>query len=101
MYYIMTRDYFKSPEGLAEYEKISMSYPEEIYDRNYEHFCKLTKNTKEKDYKIHIQSMMRHILASGEEYILYGMSEVRYDPLGNKKTFYRVMGKYPRPIPRW
>ena len=57
----MSRDYFKSQEGLAEYEKIGWPYPEEIYDKNYETFLKLTKNTKGKDYKIYIRNMKRYM----------------------------------------
>jgi hypothetical protein len=83
----MSRDYFQSPEGLAKYEKIGWPYPEEIYDKNYEKFLKLTKNIKEKDYKIYIRSMKRYILESGEEFILHDMSESRKDPLGERQDF--------------
>lgn len=98
----MTRDYFKSPEGLAEYEKINWPYPQEMYDDWYDKFLKLTKNTKEKDYKIYIQNMKRLILKTGEEFILHDMSERKLDPLGNVKTFYRGnVGKYGKPIPHF
>ena len=60
----MVRDYFKSPEGEAAYKEIGMPYPEEMYDDWYNKFLKLTKNTKEKDYKIHIGQMRRFILKS-------------------------------------
>ena len=63
---------------------------------------KLTKNTKEKDYKIHIRQMRRFILKSGEEFLIHDMSEERTDPLGNVKTFYRGgIGKYGKPIPHY
>jgi hypothetical protein len=30
------------------------------------------------------------------------MTETRFDPLGNVKTFHRGnIGKYPKPIPQW
>jgi hypothetical protein len=47
----MTRDYFKSPEGLTEYEKINWPYPQEMYDDWYDKFLKLTKKYWEPDEK--------------------------------------------------
>ena len=98
----MGRDYFKSPEGEAAYKEIGLDYPTEMYDNWYAAFQKLTKNTKEKDYKIYIGQMKRFILKSGEEFLIHDMTEERQDPLGNIKRFYRGgIGKYGRPIPHY
>jgi hypothetical protein len=95
-----TSIFFKSPEGLKEYEKIGMRYPRVMQDDWYEKFLKLTKNTKKEDYKQYISNMKRLILTSGEEYIIHDMSETRYDGLHNRKTFYRGnLGMYPIPVP--
>jgi hypothetical protein len=97
----MARDYFKSHEGEAAYKAINWPYPEELYDKAYDHFIKLTKNTKKEEYK-HIQNMKRLVLKSGEEFIVHDIRESKKDPLGNDKSFYRGnIGKYGKPIPHW
>jgi hypothetical protein len=83
------RDYYRSAEGKAAYKTINMPYPEEPWDAAYDKFLKLTKNTKEKDVKREIHNMKRLILESGESYIIHDMTETRFDPLGNVKTFQR------------
>ena len=45
--------------------------------------------------------MRRFVLSSGEQYIIHDMTETRYDPIGNRKRFYRGgIGKFAIPIPR-
>ena len=98
----MGRDYFRSKEGEEAYAAIGVPYPKEMYDDWYDKFLKLTKNTKEKDYKIYIGQMKRFILKTGEEFLIHDMTEERLDPLGNVKRFYRGgIGKYGRPIPHY
>jgi hypothetical protein len=93
-------NFFKSPEGLKEYEKIGMRYPKVMQDDLYEKFLKVTRNTKKEEYKQYISNMKRLILSSGEEYIIHDMSETRYDGLHNRKRFYRSnLGMYPIPVP--
>jgi hypothetical protein len=93
--------FFKSPEGLAEYEKLGLKYPRTMPDDWYAHFLRVTRNTKKEDYKQYIRQVKRLILASGEEYIVHDMHETRYDGLHNRKTFYRGgIGMYALPIPR-
>jgi hypothetical protein len=100
--YEQSFDFFKSSEGEVEYKKLGLKYPRTMMDDWYEKFLRLTKNTKKEDHKIYIGNMMRHILANGEEYIIHDMRETKYDPLGNRKTFYRGgIGKYAIPLPRW
>jgi hypothetical protein len=49
-----------------------------------------------------IQNLLRLVLPSGEEYIIYDQTDIRQDPLGNIKRFYRSgLGTYPIPIPRY
>ena len=65
----MGRDYFRSPEGEAAWKEIGKEYnegQEEMYDKWYADYQKLTKNTKKEDYKIYIGQMKRFILKSGE-----------------------------------
>jgi hypothetical protein len=96
------RDYFKSEESLREYEKIGQPYPQETYDKWYDDFLKLTRATKEKDIKIEIHNMKRYILKSGEQYIVHDETTTKFDPLGNRKSFYRGgIGKFPIPIPHY
>ena len=98
--YARAFDFFKSPEGLAEYEKIGIKYPKTLPDDWYAKFLKVTRNTKKEDYKQYIPQMKRLILANGEEYIVHSMIETRYDGLHNRKTFTRGgIGMYAIPIP--
>jgi hypothetical protein len=98
--YTRSFPFFKSPEGIAEYEKIGMKYPRTMPDEWYDKFLKVTRNTKKEDYKIYIPNMKRFIRSSGEEFIIYAMTETRYDGLHNRKKFNRGgMGMYAKPIP--
>jgi hypothetical protein len=93
-------EYFKSPEGLAEYEKLGIEYPRVMQDEFYEKFLRITRATKQQDRKFYIRSMVRHILANGEQYIIHDIQDTAYDGLHNRKTFYRGgMGKYAKPVP--
>jgi hypothetical protein len=95
-------DYYKSPEGEAEYKKIGLPYPKTLMDYHYMQFLKLTKNTKKEDHKIEIHNMKRFITRDNKEYIIHDMRETKYDPIGNRKTFSRTgIGKYGKPIPKW
>lgn len=95
-------DFFKSPEGEAEYKKIGVPYPKTLADYWYMQFEKLTKFTKKEDHKIEIRQMKRFITKEGKEYIIHDMTETKYDPIGNRKTFYRSgIGKYAKPVPRY
>lgn len=100
----MPRDYFKSEAGIKAWADLGMTYNqgrEEMYDQWFENFEKLTRHTKEKDIKRYIQSMKRLVLKSGEEFLVYGESLTKQDPLGNPKSFYRGnIGKHGIPIPR-
>ncbi len=98
----MPRDFFKSKEGEAAYAELRVPYPEELYDAAYSKWTELTKRTKEKDIKRYIQSMKRYITREGEEFLVYGESVTKQDPLGNEKSFYRGnIGKYGRPVPHY
>jgi hypothetical protein len=46
--------FFKSPEGVAEYEKLGMPYPRTMPDDWYDRFLKITARTKKEDHKQYI-----------------------------------------------
>jgi hypothetical protein len=92
--------FFKSHEGVAEYEKIGVKYPRTMSDDWYARFLKLTRATKKEEQKQYIGQVKRLILSNGEEYIVHDVTETRYDALHNRKRFYRSnIGMYAKPIP--
>jgi hypothetical protein len=97
----MVNDTYKSPESEAAYKEAGLEYPVHQWDKWYADFLKLTRNTKKEDHKMHIQNMRRFIRKSGEEFLIYDMSETKHDPLGNRKQFHRGnLGKYEIVHPR-
>src|SRR5262245_22687284 len=100
--YTQSFAFFKSPEGVAEYEKLGLKYPRTMPDDWYAKFLKVTRSTKKEDYKQYISQVKRLILANGKgEYIIHDVTETRYDGLQNRKRFYRGgIGMYAIPIPR-
>jgi hypothetical protein len=97
----MSRDYFRSKEGEMAWKEIGMEYNngnEEMYDKWYADFQRLTKNTKKEDHKIYISQMKRFVRKDGSEFLIHDMREEKQDPIGNRKTFYRGgIGKYGKP----
>jgi hypothetical protein len=86
---IRKQDYFKSPEGVKEFEKLNLTYEDEMWDDAYDAFLKLTKRTPAKEVEREIHNMLRVVLPNGKQYIIHDMTETRKDPIGNIKKFYR------------
>jgi hypothetical protein len=41
----MAHDFFKSQEGVEAYKKVGLTYDDEMWDRQYEGYSKLTRKT--------------------------------------------------------
>ena len=72
---IRKQDYFKSPEGVKEFEKLNLTYEDEMWDDAYDAFLKLTKRTPEKEVEREIHNMVRVVLPNGKQYIIWQKQE--------------------------
>jgi hypothetical protein len=61
----MAHDFFKSQEGVEAYKKVGLTYDDEMWDRQYEGYSKLTRKTPAKEVKAVIQNLLRLVLPSG------------------------------------
>lgn len=77
---------FKSKEAVEAFEKLGLTYNNEMWDNDYEAFLRTTKKTSGKDAKAEIQNLLRLVLPNGEQYIIYDLAETRYDNLGNNSN---------------
>jgi hypothetical protein len=55
----MAHDFYKSPEGVEAYKKVGLSYDDELWDRQYDDFLKLTRRTPPKEARIEISNIMK------------------------------------------
>jgi hypothetical protein len=92
--------YSKSPEGLAEYKKARLQYPETYIDKAYQEFLERTPDEEGNDYRhknhTRVTKITRVRQPGGKEFLLYDQVEVRYTPLGNPERFALTnLGRYP------
>jgi len=92
--------YRKSPEGIEEYKKARLQYPDTVWDKAYQSFLERTPDVEGNDYrhknKTKILKIVRTRLAGGKEFLVWDEIETRYTPLGNPERFARTaLGKYP------
>lgn len=93
-------NYWKSQEGLKEYEKIEYPYPTSEWDKDYDLFVEKTKNSVDKQ-KIKVGRITRIQGADNKEYLTYDETVTRFDGLGNSfKRFRENLGTYPIPQAR-
>jgi hypothetical protein len=101
----MVSGFTRSKEGEAEYKKLGLTYPEELFDRLYvEDFL---SNTIIEDLSKYTNHKPKEVLSikrikSGEEreYIVYSITEYRLDEALNvKHWFLPNIGIYPIPRP--
>lgn len=98
----MVSGFCKSDEAVAAYKKIGLSYPDEIYDRQYDSYLQETSKSPAKENKIKYQNVVRVVLPSGQQYIVHDQTDIRLDKIGNVKSFYRSgIGKHPVPTPQY
>jgi hypothetical protein len=106
----MVHDFIKSPEGIAEYEKIGQSYPSELMDDLYEtDFLKdttadpkLLAEHGEGHKPIEVLNIFRKKTREGKQYIYYGQTEYRLDKALNLKHWSPSrLGQYPIPRGRY
>lgn len=92
-------NYWKSKEGLKEYEKLGKPYENTVWDTDYEQFVNKTRGSDtEGKTKRQVVRITRLQAADGGEYIVYDEKETRYDGLGNaSKRFRDNLGTYPIP----
>src|SRR5215211_1560373 len=92
--------YRKSPEGVAEYKKARLQYPDTVWDKAYQSFLERTPDEEGNDYrhknKTKILKVVRTRMPGGKEFLVWDQVETRYTPLGNPERFAKTqMGKYP------
>lgn len=91
--------YWKSQEGLKEYQKIGVPYPTTEWDKDYDRFIEKTGGTAEGvKEKTEIKRITRVQASDEKEYIIYDENKVRYDGLDNAdRRFRENIGTYPIP----
>ena len=93
-------NYCKSKEGIAEYKKVDLDYPDNYNDIHYARFLERTPagsgNTYSHKNKTRVVAIHRTRLPSGKEYLVWHQNETRYSPLGNPEQESRLnLGTYP------
>ena len=98
----MPNGFFRTDEGVREYQKIGKEYPNTLTDEDYIKFQKRTANSPHSGRnKKEITRMIRELADDGNEYLIWDMREIKYTPLGAEDEFYCPgLGKYPIPITR-
>ena len=92
--------YNKSKEGIAEFKKAGMPYPDNYIDEHYDKFLKRTPagsgNKFSHKNKTRVTSITRTRLAPGKEFLIWNQTEHRWSPLGNHEQATRLnLGVYP------
>ena len=108
----MVLGFLKSPEGVKEYKKIGMAYPNHLQDELYEDWLKNTEGYDSKDKDVRerygpfkekeVYRITRNKIPSGDEYLTYHIMHRRLDAAGNLTHRYlSPIGTYPIPIPHY
>ena len=105
----MVQGFLKSEEGIREYKKIGLSYPDHLQDELYEDWMKQTQGYSEdvahyygpyKEKEVH--AITRVKTKEGKEYLTYQMMHRRLDEAANLTHRYlSPIGEYPIPIPHY
>jgi hypothetical protein len=93
-------NYLKSKEGIEEYKKVGLQYPENAHDKHWNGVLERTPDGEGNQYahknKTRVTGITRRRLASGKEYLTWHQTEIRYTPLGDPEYKSRTnLGKYP------
>jgi hypothetical protein len=98
----MVSNYIRSPEGIAEYKKLGLEYPNEFFDNQYDDYLNQTRKSPKDKTLVEIRNMTRVVLLDGSQYIVHDHADIRLDLIGNLKMWYRGgIGKYPIPSPHY
>lgn len=102
----MVTGFTKSPEGVAEYSKIGLPYPDETFDLEYEKWLKNTTAENLSNYTEHkekeVNKFFRVRGRDNKEYLVYSFVHYRLDEALN--CVHRSqpdIGIYPIPRPRY
>lgn len=94
--------FYRSPEQEAAFKAIGIPHPYRAFDENYDQFLLKTKRCPPELCQVIIRGMTRVQTQSGEEYLVYSITERRFDGLGNEHSFFRSnMGMFHVPIPEY
>jgi hypothetical protein len=93
-------NYLKSPEGIAEFKKVGLQYPENAHDKHWNSVLERTPDGEGNQYahknKTRVTDITRRRLESGKEYLTWNQTEIRYTPLGDPEYKNRTnLGRYP------
>ena len=108
----MVSGFCKSEEGVKEYKKLGLQYPNSLDDEGYEQWLKETSADELSKYTHHkekeVSSIISvHQISTNENdkknmFITYAFTHYRLDPACNVTTFYRSgIGRYPIPRARY
>jgi hypothetical protein len=100
----MVTGFIKTKEGIEEYSKLDLPYPEELWDTDYDKWVADTNLSELPKYSKHLPIEVVRItrLKTGEdkEYITYCATEYRLDKALNLRHRFRSgFGEYPVPRP--
>jgi hypothetical protein len=92
--------YVKSEEGVTEYRKAKVPYPDTYIDKAYQQFLDRTPDEEGNDFRhknhTRVTKIGRVRLPGGKEYLLWDEVQVRFTPLGNPERFALTnLGCYP------
>jgi hypothetical protein len=101
---LIVSGFIKTKEGIEEYSKLGLPYPEELFDTDYDRWVADTNASELPKYSKHLPVEVVRItrLKTGEnkEYITYCATEYRLDKALNVRHRFRsTFGEYPVPIP--
>jgi len=93
-------NYCKSKEGIEEYKKVGLPYPDNHHDKHYQDFLERTPAGRGNDYthknKTRVSDIYRYRLTPEKEYLVWNQTETRYSPLDNPERVTKTnLGRYP------
>lgn len=103
----MVTGFCKSDEGVKEYRKLGLAYPNNLDDERYEEWIRTTSVEDLSKYTSHkekeVSAITVHQIGTDENdkknmFVTYAFTHYRLDPACNVTSFYRSgIGKYPIP----
>ena len=98
----MVGGFCRSDEGVKEFKKVGLEYPNDLSDNLYEEYLKQTHKSPKDQTKVEIRNIRRVVLPDGSQYVVHDHEDIRLDMIGNLRTWYRGgIGRYPIPTPHY
>lgn len=89
---------WESEKSREEYDKIKMKYPKSEMDIAFDRFMRRTAHSDAKEVRQITKMIRLQLQEDGDEFIVYDLSQTRYDDLNNPYHFMRErLGEYALP----